>query len=167
MMLSPRLNVVMGVAGCGKSTTGAALAEHFDGTFLEGDSFHPKSNIEKMSAGTPLTDEDRWPWLDIVAGEMASCEGVVFAGCSALRRAYRDRLIAGAGEAVRFLHLAGDRDLIWERMKARKHHFMKPAMLDSQFATLEALARDECFVEVDIDQSEVTIVREFVAALRE
>ena len=80
----------MGVAGCGKSTIGHALADQLGGTYLEGDSFHPESNIEKMSAGTPLTDEDRWPWLKIIGQEMASAEGIIFAGCSALKLAYRD-----------------------------------------------------------------------------
>ena len=102
-----RLFIVMGVAGCGKSTIGNALADQLDGTYLEGDRFHPQSNIEKMSAGIALTDQNRWPWLKIIGQEMANAEGVIFAGCSALKLAYRDLIEQEAGEGVTFIHLSG------------------------------------------------------------
>lgn len=151
--MTSRLHIVMGVAGCGKSTIGRALADRFDGTYLEGDSFHPSANIEKMSRGEPLTDEDRWPWLDTVAREMRARSGIVFAGCSALKRSYRDRLIEAAGEPILFVHLTGSRELIAERMNARDGHFMPLTLLDSQFKTLEPPAADELAIQVDISGS--------------
>ncbi len=150
---APRLVVVMGVAGCGKSTVAAALAQGAGGTLLEGDAFHPAANVAKMSAGTPLTDEDRWPWLDAIGRAMAETPGPVFAACSALRRAYRERLAAAAGAPVYFLHLDGDRALIGGRMQARSGHFMPESLLDSQFATLEPPAADELAARIPIDQS--------------
>ncbi|MHA3977208.1 gluconokinase [Halovulum sp. GXIMD14794] len=149
---APRLVVVMGVAGCGKSTVAAALADGCGGTLLEGDSFHPASNIAKMTSGTPLTDEDRWPWLDAMGRAMGQTSGRVFAACSALRRVYRERLTAAAGEPVFFLHLDGSKHLIAGRMHARSGHFMPESLLDSQFATLEPLEPDEFAARIPIDQ---------------
>ena len=149
----PRLLVVMGVSGSGKSSVGEALAQHLGGAFLDGDSYHPAANIAKMSKGTPLTDEDRWPWLEALARAMAGRPGVVIGGCSALKRVYRDRITAAAGEPVLFVHLSGTKDLIWQRMSARKDHFMPLALLDSQFATLEAPASDENALSVPITGS--------------
>lgn len=149
---APRLVVVMGVAGCGKSTVAAALAEGCGGTLLEGDSFHPASNIAKMTAGTPLTDADRWPWLDAMGRAMGQTSGRVFAACSALRRVYRERLAAAAGEPVFFLHLDGSKELIAGRMHARSGHFMPESLLDSQFATLEPPTAEERAVRIPIDQ---------------
>lgn len=160
-----RLVVVMGVAGCGKSTVAAALADALGGAALDGDDFHPPENIAKMARGEPLTDADRWPWLDRVAAAMRDTPGLVFCGCSALRRAYRDRLRAGAGEPVLFLHLAGSRDLIAARMGARTGHFMPLSLLDSQFATLEPPGPDEMALAVDIGAPQDKVLARALADL--
>ena len=152
--------VVMGVSGCGKSTVGAAFARAIDAQFVDGDDLHPPENVAKMASGQPLTDADRWPWLDRVG---AALTGDVVIGCSALKRAYRDRIRAVAGP-VRFLHLAGSREVIAARMAARPGHFMPLGLLDSQFAALEPLAPDEDGVTVDIDQPFEAIVTELLAA---
>lgn len=133
----------MGVSGCGKSSLGAALGERLGIPFIEGDSLHPPANVEKMRSGTPLTDEDRWPWLDRIAAELGASESLIVS-CSALRRVYRDRLRAG-GQGVRFVHLAGSREVFAARMAARTDHYMPVSLLDSQFATLEAPGADEAF----------------------
>ncbi len=130
--------VVMGVCGCGKTTVGQALAAELDWPFFDADDFHPPENVAKMAAGMPLTDADRWPWLDRLATELAAVEGrgaSAVLACSALRQAYRDRL-ARAGD-VRFVHLVGDRATIAERIGARTHRYMPLSLLDSQFAALE------------------------------
>jgi gluconokinase len=134
--------VVMGVSGSGKSSVGRALAERLGATFRDGDDLQPPANVAKMRAGTPLTDEDRWPWLDRVARTLADEEPVIVA-CSALKRAYRDRIRAGAGAGLRFVHLAGSRNLIATRMAGRKGHYMPVSLLDSQFAALEVPGPDE------------------------
>jgi gluconokinase len=149
--------VVMGVSGCGKSSVGEGLATALGIPYRDGDDLHPAANVEKMRAGVPLTDEDRWPWLDRVAQVLAS-EAPVIVGCSALRRAYRDRLRAGAGGPVQFVHLAGSRDLIAARMAARKGHYMPPSLLDSQFAALEPPGPDEALT-IDIDRPVPQIIR--------
>lgn len=140
--------VVMGVCGCGKTTVGQALAAELDWPFFDADDFHPPENVAKMAAGVPLTDADRWPWLDRLASELAAIEGrgahAVLA-CSALRQAYRDRL-ARAGD-VRFVHLVGDRETIAERIGARTHRYMPLSLLDSQFAALEPPANA---IDVDV-----------------
>lgn len=161
----PRLFVIMGVAGCGKSTIGMSLAEEIGGIYLEGDALHPPENVEKMSAGIPLTDEDRWPWLNKIAVEMKQSEGTVLVGCSALKRVYRDRLRGGCDEPVMFLHLSGSRELIAERMKQREGHFMPLSLLDSQFAALEPLQNDETGLRIDIDATTEQIVARVVAQL--
>ena len=130
--------VVMGVSGCGKSTVGEALAASLGWRFLDADDFHPPANVAKMAAGTPLVDEDRWPWLDRLAAEMRAINaggGDAVLACSALRQAYRDRL-AAAGD-VRFVHLAGDLPTIAARLASRQHRYMPQSLLASQFATLE------------------------------
>ncbi|WP_093801609.1 gluconokinase [Streptomyces sp. Wb2n-11] len=165
-MNSPHVVVVMGVAGTGKTTIGPLLAERLDVPYAEGDDFHPPANIAKMSAGTPLDDSDRWPWLDSIgrwAHGRAGLGGVV--SSSALKRSYRDRLRAAAPGAV-FLHLTGDRELIEERMRERKGHFMPTALLDSQYATLEPLQEDEAGVSVDVSGTPQDITERAVAALR-
>lgn len=132
--------VVMGVSGCGKSSIGEALAAHFDLPYIEGDAMHPPQNIAKMSAGTPLNDDDRWPWLDALAARMkaeASAKGGAVAACSALKSAYRDRIQAGAGPETRFIFLDCSRKTLERNHAGRKGHFMPPALLDSQLATLE------------------------------
>lgn len=151
--------VVMGVSGCGKSTVGAAFAAAIGGRFVDGDDLHPPENVAKMSAGVPLTDADRRPWLDRVG---ATLTGNVVVGCSALKRAYRNRIRAVAGP-VRFLHLAGSREVISARMAARPGHFMPLGLLDSQFAALEPLGPDEEGVTVDIDQPFDAVIAELVA----
>lgn len=142
--------VLMGVSGCGKSSVGAALSESLGIPYRDGDDLHTPGNVEKMRAGVPLTDADRWPWLDRVAGLLAQ-EAPIIVGCSALRRSYRDRIREGAGGPVQFVHLRGSRDLIAGRMAARAGHYMPLSLLDSQFAVLEPPGADEA-VTVDIDQ---------------
>lgn len=140
--------VVMGVSGCGKSVVGQALATDLGWPFFDGDDFHPEANVAKMAAGTPLTDADRWPWLDRLAAEMAAINArgadAVFA-CSALKQAYRDRF-SPAGD-VRFVHLKGDYDTIASRIANRAHRYMPPTLLASQFATLEE-PKDAIVVDV-------------------
>ena len=130
--------VVMGVTGCGKSTVGAALAGRLGWPFLDADDFHPPQNVAKMASGTPLGDDDRWPWLDRVADELRRIDaagGSAVLACSALKEAYRVR-IARAGE-VRFVHLSGDPATIAVRLAVRKHRYMPASLLASQFAALE------------------------------
>lgn len=133
----------MGVAGSGKTTLGESFAAAIGARFVEGDSLHGAANRAKMTAGIPLTDEDRWPWLDEVAAALAAGPLPVVAACSALRRAYRDRLRAGAGGAVIFLHPYGPKEVMAGRIAARKGHFMPASLADSQYAALEALEPDE------------------------
>jgi gluconokinase len=165
-MSTPRVVVLMGVAGTGKTTIGLLLAEALGVPYAEGDDFHPPANIAKMSAGTPLQDADRWPWLDAIgqwAHGRAGRGGVV--SSSALKRVYRDRLRAEAPGAV-FVHLTGDRELIERRMAERQGHFMPTALLDSQFATLQPLGDDEFGVSVDVSGTPEEITERAVAALR-
>jgi gluconokinase len=140
----------MGVSGSGKTTVGRELAGRLGVDYAEADEFHPQANIEKMAAGHPLTDDDRWPWLDAIArwiGEHEESGGVVT--CSALKRTYRDILTAGG--PVFFVHLTGSRAVIAARLNARKDHFMPPALLDSQIADLQPLGPDEPGIVLDID----------------
>ncbi|MFI0151669.1 gluconokinase [Streptomyces lydicus] len=165
-MSTPDVIVVMGVAGTGKTTIGPLVAAELGVPYAEGDDFHPPANIAKMSAGVPLDDADRGPWLDAIgawAHGRAGRGGVV--SSSALKRSYRDRLRAAAPGAV-FLHLTGDRALIEARMAERKGHFMPTALLDSQFATLEPLGDDEAGVAVDVSGTPQEIAARAVAALR-
>ncbi len=145
--------VVMGVSGSGKSTIGQALAARLSWRFEDGDRFHPLGNVAKMSAGQPLTDEDRWPWLRAIAAEIDRACGAgerVVMACSALRRAYRDILVHGRNE-IRMVYLDGTEPLIASRLSRRKGHFMPPGLLASQFATLEPPGADERPVTVSID----------------
>ncbi len=144
--------VVMGVAGSGKSSVAIELQRRLGWPLAEGDDFHPESNIAKMSAGIPLTDEDRWPWLDLIVdwtAEQAAEGKSTIVTCSALRRVYRDRLRAAPGRTI-FVHLAGTEELLSERMTARTDHFMPPTLLPSQLATLEQLDADEEGIVLDI-----------------
>ncbi|MGW7303882.1 MULTISPECIES: gluconokinase [unclassified Streptomyces] len=164
-MRTSHVIVVMGVAGTGKTTIGPLLAARLGVPYAEGDDFHPQANIDKMSAGTPLDDEDRWPWLDAIgawAHGRAGLGGVV--SSSALKRSYRDRLRAAA-PGVLFVHLSGDRELIESRMRQRQGHFMPTALLDSQFATLQPLQADEAGVVVDVSGTPEEITARAVAAL--
>ncbi|MGW1886250.1 gluconokinase [Streptomyces sp. NPDC001970] len=165
-MSTPHVVVVMGVAGTGKTTIGPLLADALGVPYAEGDDFHPADNIAKMTAGVPLDDVDREPWLDAIgqwAHGRAGLGGVV--SSSALKRKYRDRLRAAAPDAV-FLHLTGNRALIEQRMAERKGHFMPTTLLDSQFATLQPLQEDEPGVPVDVSGSPEEITERAVAALR-
>lgn len=145
--------VVMGVAGSGKSSVGEALGRRLGWRYEDGDSFHPEANVAKMHAGTPLTDEDRWPWLQAIAAEIERCrqagEHIIIA-CSALKKAYRDVLVHGRDD-IRMVFLNGSHDLVADRLSHRKGHFMPAALLDSQFATLEPPSPEERPVTVSID----------------
>jgi len=160
--------IVMGVSGSGKSTIGETLAERLGWTFEDGDRFHPAANVAKMSAGHPLTDADRRPWLQAIADEI---DGVCKAGereviaCSALKRAYREILVHGRSD-VRIVFLDGTQDLIAARLAARKGHFMPPGLLASQFGTLEPPAGNEHPITVSIDATVETIVDDIVRQLR-
>lgn len=158
--------VVMGVSGCGKSSVGEALGRALGLPFEDGDDLHPKANIAKMSAGIPLTDEDRFPWLDLVGARLKANPTGMIIGCSALKRIYRDRIRKAAGYPVTFVHLAGTRALIEARMAARKGHFMPASLLDSQFQTLEPPMPDEQAVTVSIDNSIEAITAEVLSAIR-
>ena len=156
--------VLMGVAGCGKSAVGAALQQQTGLTYIDGDALHSAANIAKMSAGHPLEDADRWPWLDSVAMVLTR-DAPVAVGCSALRRSYRDRIRYGAGDGVIFVYLQGSKPLIAARMAARTAHFMPLGLLDSQFAALEPPTKDEAHLTVSIDQPLAAIVQDIVAKL--
>jgi gluconokinase len=157
--------VVMGVAGSGKTSVGKALAERLGVPFRDADEFHPKANIDKMSAGIALTDADRWPWLDAIGSALAGSGGRLIVACSALRRSYRDRLIAAAGRPVVFVWLDGSKETIGARMARRKHHFMPTSLLDSQFATLEPPGPDEPVVRVSIEPPLDRVIAAALAAL--
>ena len=156
--------VVMGVAGSGKTTVGSRLARELGVEYAEADTFHPKANIEKMSSGIPLTDEDRWPWLHAMADWIRAHQdtgGVV--SSSALKRRYR--AVLGSGGDVWFLHLHGPREVIAERMKNRSGHFMPVSLLDSQLADLEPLEADERGLVVDIRATPDQIVNHALTTL--
>ena len=157
----------MGVSGSGKSTIAAALAERLKWTFEDGDRFHPECNVAKMSAGHPLTDEDRRPWLQAIADEIDRvCEagGHVVMACSALKRAYREILVHGRSD-IRIVFLDGSQALIADRLARRKGHFMPPGLLDSQFKTLEPPQANERPFAVSIDAPVETIVDSIVAQI--
>ncbi|MCZ4292161.1 gluconokinase [Hoeflea alexandrii] len=144
--------IIMGVAGCGKTSVGEDLSRLTGIRFMDGDALHSKENVAKMSAGTPLTDDDRWPWLEAIGQEFARSTEPLAIGCSALKHSYRDRIRQQAGAPVCFIHLTGSREVIGQRMRNRKNHFMPPELLDSQFATLEPPGADEESIAIDIDQ---------------
>ncbi|NIH82339.1 gluconokinase [Amycolatopsis viridis] len=149
--------VVMGVAGSGKTTVGAMLAERLGVEYAEADTFHSPANIQKMSSGHPLTDDDRWPWLRAIAAWITAHQrsgGVV--SSSALKRGYRDVLRTGGD--LWFLHLDGPRDVLAERMRGRNGHFMPVSLLDSQLADLEPLGTDERGMVADVRESPAAIV---------
>ena len=158
--MGARILVVMGVSSSGKSAVGAALGRRLHAPFLDGDGYHPAANKEKMRAGIPLNDEDRWPWLKSLAEALhqaADTKGVAVGACSSLKRAYRDYLAEAAGEPVQFIFLDGNIELIRKRILARAHEFMNPALLDSQFATLERPLPDEGVITVPVDQPVETV----------
>ncbi|WP_051732706.1 gluconokinase [Kitasatospora phosalacinea] len=163
----PPVVVVMGVSGVGKTTVARLLADRLGLPYAEADDFHPAANIAKMSAGTPLDDHDRQPWLRALGGWLgeraaAGSGGVVT--CSALKRRYRDVLRAACPDAF-FLHLSGSHDLVGDRLAHRTGHFMPPSLLDSQYATLEPLQADERGTVLDVGAEPETLVTRAVAAL--
>jgi gluconokinase len=153
----------MGVSGSGKSTVGAALARRLAVPFVDADTLHSAANIAKMTAGEPLDDDDRYPWLERVGEWLAGHRNGAVASCSALKRKYRDQLRARCPE-VEFLHLCGSPELIGGRLAARSGHFMPAALLRSQFRALEPLGADEAGVTVDAGGGVEAIVDAFVAA---
>lgn len=158
----------MGVSGSGKSTIGAALALRLGVPFLDADDYHPPANVEKMSRGVPLTDDDRWPWLGALGEAMrarADAVGGVVSGCSALKRVYRQRLMEAVGLPLLFLVLDGSRETLFRRMSARTGHYMPPSLLDSQLADLERPAGDEPALVLSIEQDVDSLVDEAMAAL--
>ena len=157
--------VVMGVAGTGKSTVAGLLAERLNWEFQEGDALHPPANVAKMSSGIPLTDEDRWPWLDAIAAwikEKTQRGEPGILTCSALKRSYRDRL---RGPNVIFVFLNGSREVIAARMARRADHFMPPALLKSQLATLEPPTAEENVLEISLAAAPEEEVAEVLRAL--
>ena len=159
--------VIMGVSGCGKSTVGEGLAKALHLPFLEGDSLHPPRNVALMAAGTPLTDEDRAGWLDTIAARLAALpddEGLVVS-CSALKRAYRDRLRRAAPD-VRFVHLHGTPVLLAQRLQQRQHLYMPPTLLDSQLATLEIPTADEHVIALNIADPVPQLLQQALQALQ-
>lgn len=153
----------MGVSGCGKSAVGAGFAAAIGGTYVDGDDLHAPANVARMAAGIALNDKDRAPWLLRVAQVLRDTDPPVVVGCSALKRRYRDSIRAEAGVPVRFLHLAGSRAVIADRMARRGGHFMPAALLDSQFAALEPPDPDEDAVTVDIDQPLQAVIAALLA----
>ena len=161
--------VVMGVSGSGKSSVAAELADRLSLPFLDGDDFHPQSNRDKMSQGIPLTDDDRWPWLDILGAAInntAAEHGGAIATCSALRRVYRNRLTKAIDLPVVYVHLTGCRETLLKRMQARKNHYMPPSLLDSQLATLEDPEPDEPVITLSIEPPVTEIVAQLLALLQ-
>ena len=158
----------MGVSGCGKTAVGEALAERLGVPFIEGDQHHPQANIDKMAAGIPLDDDDRRPWLAAlggILGKTARENGGGVLACSALRKAYRRRLVDAAGLPLRFVFLQGDRSLLDQRMRDRPGHYMPVALLDSQLATLEPPGPDEGAITVSIDEPLVALVERIAGVL--
>lgn len=158
--------VVMGVSGSGKSTVGMALAQRLRVPFAEADDFHSPANIAKMTAGEPLEDADRYPWLEAIGEWLAKHPGGAVASCSALKRKYRDQLRRRCAD-LEFVHLAGARQVIANRQVARSGHFMPTSLLASQFATLEPLGPDERGVTIDVDQSVDSVVETYLASAGE
>jgi carbohydrate kinase (thermoresistant glucokinase family) len=160
--------MVMGVSGAGKSTVGRLIAARLDCPFRDADSFHPKTNIEKMASGQPLTDEDRWPWLRAIAawiGEHRTAGTTCVVTCSALKRVYRDLVTGDQRADVRLVYLRGDIALIEARLKSRTGHFMPPALLRSQFDALEEPRADEHAITVSIDEVPEEIADDAIKAL--
>lgn len=166
--MSSKHIVVMGVSGSGKTTVAEGVALELGFAFAEADEYHPEANVAKMAAGHPLTDDDRWPWLDALAEWIrereAAGESTVMA-CSALRRVYRDVLRRG-GENVEFVHVDGPAQVIRDRMNHRAGHFMPASLLDSQIATLEPLQPDEAGVVLDVAKTKDELISEAVEWVR-
>ena len=166
-MDTPRHIVVMGVSGTGKTTIGQAVAEQLDAVFVEGDQFHPRANVDKMAAGHPLDDDDRWPWLRTIGGWIDQREATgrsVVVTCSALKRSYRDLLREGR-PSVWFAHVTADAAVIRERIEGRSGHYMPASLLDSQLATLEPLGPDEPGAEISGAGPPDAVVEDLLATL--
>ncbi|RVU86533.1 gluconokinase [Leucothrix sargassi] len=161
----PRLIIVMGVSGSGKSTIAKRLADALDATFLDADDYHPQHNVDKMSRGEALNDDDRWPWLktfgEAMSGQNQRCVGA----CSALKKSYRSCLTESANEPILCVYLDGDRDLLMARMSSRTDHFMPPTLLDSQLETLEIPDDSEYTISVDISGTPDEIVSQIQTQL--
>ncbi|WP_299968654.1 gluconokinase [uncultured Roseobacter sp.] len=158
--------VLMGVSGCGKSSVGEALSARCQIDFIDGDDLHPPANIAKMSSGEPLDDADRAPWLAAVGQALAQHHGPAIIGCSALKRRYRDWIRQEVSEPLHFLHLDAARDVLAERVQERRDHFMPTSLLDSQFAALEPLQRDELGAAIDISRPLDAVIRESEAYVK-
>lgn len=162
--MSVKVVVLMGVSGSGKTTVGRGFAEAAGWAFEEGDRWHPPANVEKMRSGRPLEDADRWPWLDALAqaiGEWIETDRRTVLACSALKQAYRERLSAGRSE-VAFAYLKGTPELVGSRVSSRRHEYMPPTLLPSQFATLEEPAGA---IELDIDEPPAVLISRLRRAL--
>jgi gluconokinase len=157
--------IVMGVSGCGKTTVGEALARHFRVPYIEGDTLHPAANVAKMASGTPLNDDDRWPWLEKIGAGLKAHPGGAVATCSSLKKIYRDRLRATAGGGLRFVFLKCSKEVLEMRMQARKGHFMPPSLLASQLATLEDPGGETGVVTVNGDAGHEAIMTEIIGKL--
>jgi gluconokinase len=163
----PSVIVVMGVSSSGKTTVGALLAGRLHWEFADADWFHPTANVDKMHAGIPLTDDDRWPWLAKVAAWIDERRAVgehAVMGCSALKRSYR-QVIIGDRADVRLVYLKGSEDLIGRRMAARHGHFMPKSLLHSQFEALEEPGPDEHPITISVEPRPAEIVSQIIAAL--
>lgn len=167
-MLHPDLKtiIIMGVSGAGKSVVGSLLAAKLDAVFEDGDDFHPPENKAKMSSGTPLTDDDRWPWYAVLRQrieDMRHATPIYILACSALKPIYRDKLRAhDAPETLRFVLLDGTREIITARLAGRKGHFMPPSLLASQLATLDPTPD---LIRVPIDGTPEEIVADILQKL--
>jgi carbohydrate kinase (thermoresistant glucokinase family) len=163
----PHAIITVGVSGSGKTTVAEALAKQLSWSFVDGDAFHPAANVEKMRGGTPLTDEDRWPWLKAIAAEIArrrAAKDRIVIACSALKRAYRDVLVDGCSDVL-LVHMKGSRELIMSRLAPRQDHYFPASLLDSQFAALEEPDASENALNILIDKDVDAIVDEIVQAL--
>ena len=159
------LIVIMGVSGSGKSTVGELLAGRLGVPYADADDLHPQANVDKMAAGHPLDDEDRWPWLAKVGAALTAAEGTgMVMACSALKRSYRDAILEEEPR-TRFVHLHGSRQLLESRMQHRQGHFMPSSLLESQLDILESLQPDEPGIVVEIDQTPEQIVDAAAAVL--
>ena len=157
--------MVMGVSGAGKTTVAELLGSRLGWPVAEADDFHPPANVAKMESGTPLTDEDRWPWLTALRDWISAAPGSVVITCSALKRSYRD-VLREADAAVTFLHLHGEEDLIRDRMEDRTDHFMPAELLDSQLSTLEPLDPDEPGIVLGIEKTPEQIIDDAIERLQ-
>jgi carbohydrate kinase (thermoresistant glucokinase family) len=167
MRTPPHAILTVGVSGSGKTTVAEALAARLGWSFVDGDAFHPAANVEKMRSGTPLTDEDRWPWLKAIADEISrrrTAKDRVVIACSALKRAYRDILVDGHADVL-LVHMKGSRELIMSRLAPRQGHYFPASLLDSQLATLEEPDATENALNILIDKDVDAIVDEIVQAL--